>query len=182
MSASGFHNLADCSANHIHFFGCEPVPARKITSLARWPNVALYVRQIIINAVQPSRAFNRAAINARIDNQFVNLGGRKVACVNSFICLAEEDRATFVATAIPALPLANLGALFWGLVGPPISSVVATLLAGAVALTALIRNSTSSAFVRAKELGCSGLFSLTSVTFSHVGTISLPHTEWKEYP
>lgn len=177
------HNLTDGSADNVHFGSGEPIPARKVTGCAGGANIALDVRQSVVNAIKTTWAFCSPAVDARLCYVSENLSGRKVAGVNFLVCRPQKDSPPFVSFCVSLLSRNHLGALIRRVVLPAIRAVVAPALSVAVASSALIGQPKRAGRITQENLRIRGqeLFATIAIaetifwrdkSFSHKGLLA----------
>lgn len=135
---AGVHNLADSRADDVHFGSGEPVTACEVARGASRADVALYVRQGVVDTVKPARAFCGSAINTWLDNHGQDFGAGHVAGINPLVSLAQKDGPALVGFRVAPLPRHDLFPLLWRMFGPAVRSIIAPALSVAVAGPAFI--------------------------------------------
>lgn len=182
MTLSGLHYLTNGCADNIHFGSGEAISARKIARRASRPYIALDVREGIVDAIKTSIFSCCSAVSTWHFDHRQNLHRGKVASINPLVSLAQESRPSALCLVPSPHTCFPRSLLLWRQVRPALFAPVAAFLSDAMAFPAFIRNAARSAFVCAKKLGGRRLLNFTSVTFSHVGTVTHPHTQGKDYP
>lgn len=135
---AGVHNLADSRADDVHFGSGEPVTAREVARGAGRADVALYVRQGVVDTVKPARAFCGSAVYTRLDNHGQDFGAGHVAGINPLVSLAQKYGPALVGFRVAPLPRHDFFPLLWRVFGPTVRSIIAPALSIAVAGPAFI--------------------------------------------
>lgn len=189
MSLPRLHDRAYSSSDDIHFIGGKSVTSGKITRSAGRPNVPTNVRKVVINSIKASRRLRGPTVDTGLRDKCENLSSAKVAGIYALVSLPQKNRAALIGFVVAPLSLANLNLLLRSEIGPSIGSVIAPLLALAMAVSALVCYAQWTAFVRAKKFNGSGLWGFATMTGSHVGNVLRPHKvcnkkplPWKQYP
>ncbi len=146
------HDFANSRADDVHFRCCESIAPSEIARGASLPDVTLDVRQGVINAIQPARAFRSSAVTAGLLDQRQNFGCREVAGVNLLVCRSKKYCPPFIGPSVALLPRPDDQFLLWREVFPSVSSIIAAELAKSQALPTLVRQPRRSILVPVEKL------------------------------
>lgn len=156
-------NLRHCCADHSHLIDSEAIASDNVALRTSGLDVPLYVRERIVDPVQPPVVSGRAAEHARLFDQCENFFTRQITGINFLIGGSKKRSAASLCLPPSAGNNAPRRLLLRRQIRPALWSAVAAGLPRTVAFPALIREAERSARILQKHVWRRGQFTFAAI-------------------